>query len=67
MCNLCSTDPAVVNDEKCRLYDMEKRLNDVARSYRDFAYGDLDPHGDACKAVAAKAHYLIRELVNEWM
>lgn len=69
MCNLCGTSVEDKQAARNHCLTIAEQLVALAEIYREFAWGDLKPHGDSPRLsnAGSMAKAVIRELVGEWV
>jgi len=67
MCDLCSTDKKQQEQASLNMQHEAQLMKEFALMLDEMARGHLKPHSDNSEARRAKAHAIIRYLVDEWM
>lgn len=67
MCELCSTDPVILQAAKDNANRMAQRLERAAVIYRGLASGSLKPHTKDFRQKTFLFKAIIRELVEEYI
>lgn len=66
MCNLCGNKEEREKAKRYMKFQADS-LRELAGLLDGVANGSIDPHSDRAKDISARAHHLIRYLVEDWM